>query len=438
MNKKTLRIFYFVLFCIFFVSSYAFSGGEPDIRVGIVLGAPLVNISSTGGFSIYDEKGLLIKTHNPLNVQFRREGQYIIFLKYKSQKIRIKPNDKFLKVGKRVYRGTLELYPSLRNNGIYVINILPLEDYLKGVIRMEISEKWPEEAIKAQAIIARTFALYNWNKHKKEGFNLCATTHCQLYGGVTHEVPLTNKIVSETRGLILTYKGKPIDSVYHSASGGYTEDSEYVWGKYIPYLRAVKSDFEHPSKAITWSFKIGAKNLRKRIYKWYKKDIGEIYDIRIDKRSPHGRIFKLSILGTHGKITLKGTDFRFLLGANNLKSTLFDVKKIGEKKKVTVIKKIDKTKPLSETLKEKDDWTMEELVNLLKNDLNKKDKDVEVIKEEVEIEGEPDIFIFSGRGLGHGVGLSQWGAKALSEMGYNYKKILYYYYHNVKLSRLYK
>ncbi len=435
--KKTIMLLIVAFLFVFIFSSYGFSKAEPIIKIGIKLNTLSVFISSSSGFSIYDRDGIILTTQDPYVLQFRFINDFISFLSYKRKRIKIVPNKGFIKVGNRVYRGYIELFPSLRG-GMDVINVLPLEDYLKGVIRMEISEKWPANAIKSQVIIARTFALYNWNKHKSEGFNLCATTHCQLYGGVTHESFITNKAVDDTRGLILTYKGKPIDSVYHSASGGYTEDSEYVWGKYIPYLRAVKSDFEHPTKDINWEFQIDGETLRKKVYKWYKKDIGNVYDIIIDKLSPHGRIYKLSLLGSKGKITLKGTNFRFLLGVGRLKSTFFKIEKLSGKKRVVIIKKIEDEPSITQKFQEKENWTMEELIALLKEDMNQEHKKTKIVKEEKEIDNGKNIFLFKGRGLGHGVGLSQWGAKALAEMGYNYKDILKYYYHNVKLIRLYR
>ncbi len=423
---------------IFFLSTPGLSKSEPQIRVGILLNVPSVTVFAPSGLSIYDTNGLLLKTKDSYKIQFRKIGTFITFLSYKTNKsLKIVPNKGFLRVKNREYRGYIEIHISTRG-GLNIINILPLEDYLKGVIRMEISEKWPIAAIKAQVIIARTFALYNWNKHIKEGFNLCATTHCQLYGGVTHESPITNKAVDETRGIVLMYKRKIIDSVYHSASGGYTEDSEYVWGKYIPYLRGVKSDFEHPTKEINWTFTVDSEALRKKLYAWYKKDIGNVYDIHIDVLSPHKRVYKLSIIGDRGKISMKGTDFRYLLGVRNLKSTMFTVEKISGKKKVMVIEKIDEGPDITEELQQKEDWTLEELITLLKEDLKQKNKDQKIIRKEVEIDSKNSLFIFEGRGLGHGVGLSQWGAKALAEMGYNYKDILKYYYHNVKLVKLYK
>jgi len=97
---------------------------------------------------------------------------------------------------------------------------------------------------KSQAVAARTFAIFNVNKYIDKGYNISASTDSQAYGGVNHEDPLTNKAVDETRGVIITFEGKPINAVYHSDSGGYTEDSENVWGSFLPYLRSVESKFE--------------------------------------------------------------------------------------------------------------------------------------------------------------------------------------------------
>lgn len=427
-----LGIFLFII-----GNSCAFSQSQPIIKVGIALHTPHISVSSSGGLLVTEGGKILFSNKTSSSLTFKVENGMLSFFSHYARRVRISSYKGYIKVGKRNYRGYIEIYPF--KNFLNVINVLPLEEYLKGVIRMEISEKWPINAIMAQAIIARTFALYNWNKHIKEGFNLCATTHCQLYGGVTHESTITNEVVEKTKGLIIVYKGKPIDSVYHSASGGYTESSEYVWGRYIPYLRAVKSDFEKPQKNIEWTFTITGDMLRKKIYSWYRKDIGEIYDIKIDKLSPHKRIFMLSVIGKKGKIKIKGTNFRFLLGTRNLKSTLFTINKLEEKRKVIVLEKVNEKVSLIDKFQQKEDWTLDELIDLLKEDLNDTDdKNIKIIKKELEVNDGETIFIFKGRGLGHGVGLSQWGAKALAERGYNYKDILNYYYQDTEVVRFYK
>ena len=126
------------------------------------------------------------------------------------------------------YRGGITA-KRLTNSDMTIINKLPLEEYLYGVIPSEMPASWPVEALKAQAIAARGFAVTNFNKYKRFDFNLCTTTYSQVYKGYSGEHPNTNKAVDQTRDMVIFYNGKLVEPYYHSNSCGYTEDSENVW-----------------------------------------------------------------------------------------------------------------------------------------------------------------------------------------------------------------
>src|SRR5690349_18191235 len=139
----------------------------------------------------------------------------------------------------RPYRGRIEVFTNLRGS-LTVVNELGLEDYVRGVVANELSPGgYPAiEALKAQAIAARTYALKNRGQFMAQGFDLLPTTRSQVYRGLTSENPLSTRAVDETRGMIATYNGEPINALYTSTCGGRTEDSEKIFNEAIPYLRA--------------------------------------------------------------------------------------------------------------------------------------------------------------------------------------------------------
>ena len=279
--------------------------------------------------------------------------------------------DTRLFVAIRPYRGILEIRrtPSGR---LTVINELDLEEYLYGVLKMEVDPRWPAEALKAQAVAARTLAIYNLGRYQSEGYDVRATTDTQVYGGVSAEDPLTTAAVELTRGEILVYQGRPILAVYHSDSGGVTESSEYVWGGRYPYLKGVPDPF---TPAASWSVKMDLTAFEARLRR-AGKSVSGVLGITAGDLTPSGRVGSVRLVGASGTITLRATELRSLLGADVMKSTLFTVRLLP------------------------DDQAAVEFV---------------------------------GRGSGHGVGMSQWGARGLALQGRSYAEILRYYYSGVTI-----
>lgn len=272
------------------------------------------------------------------------------------------------------YRGGIRL--RRQGDAMKVINLLPAESYLRGVLPEEMPASWEEEALKVQAVAARTFALKNRKRHEEEGFDLCDTTHCQLYTGTKEETPRTDSAIKATYGEVLvTKKGEAlISAVFHTDSGGMTENSEDVWGTHSPYLRAVK---ELKSETHPWSKTVSLDSFQSKF------NVGRIKDIVLSPltvgkggkdRTSSGRVKTVRVLGRNGSKMVSGADMRSLFG---LKSTLFSVKLTGKQ------------------------------------------------------------VVFSGFGWGHGLGMSQWGAKAFAGRGDDYRKILFHYYQNTAIKKLY-
>ena len=145
------------------------------------------------------------------------------------------------------YRGILRVQN--RENTLTVINDVCIENYLQGVVPVEMPSSWPLEALKAQTIAARTYAVANVGKHAKEGFDLVDTVRDQVYDGVKAECETTNKAVLQTKGIIMLYDNKPISAMYSSCAGGFTKSAYEAFGNDIPYLRSVQSFDDNAAKA---------------------------------------------------------------------------------------------------------------------------------------------------------------------------------------------
>jgi len=457
-NKKgqcmTILIIFIILFLMTNLSVWA---KIPILRVGIFLDYKEITLKCEKGLHVYDissMKTLLIQENNHvLKIAANSQGIEINKKLYHSIKeIKIIPGDGgFIQVQDGKYRGEIEII--VEQSLLNVINIIEMEKYLYGVLKKEISPEWPEEVLKAQAIAARTFALSNMNKFIDKGYNICASTNSQAYGGVFHEDPATNKAVNDTQGIIAIYQGEAINAVYHSDSGGYTENSEDVWGSPVPYLRSVPSNYEEivspPNHQ--WNCSLTEQEILKKLFQ-HGFQLNSIDDIVIVDKTESGRVKSIDIFGDNQqKITLKTNDFRLLMDPTLIRSPMFTIDKTGGKKeksspdnnKIGLL--AEQTKPLqqksvSEVLKEERDFSISELISLL-NRPKAVEKPEEVPLSENEIKEQEEtgvlLFTFNGQGAGHGVGLSQWGAYGMATQGYSYEDILKYYYQGIQLKKLY-
>ncbi|MFZ4665128.1 MAG: SpoIID/LytB domain-containing protein [Prochlorotrichaceae cyanobacterium] len=280
-------------------------------------------------------------------------------------------------IGDAWYRGSVQLISSPQ--GLIVVNHVDLEDYLYSVVGSEMPPSWPLEALKAQAVAARSYALYKRSKVANTVYDLGNTTTWQVYKGVQGETTSTQAAVQQTSTQVLTYQGSIIEAVFHSSSGGHTENVEDVWTQALPYLRGV-ADYDQQSPVFAWTETVSAAQMRNSI-----PGIGNIVSLTPIATTPYGRVRQLKVVGDAGQTTLSGEQFRTAL---DLRSSLFAVvpqgQAAGSAGKSTL----------------------------------------------------PNTFIIQGRGFGHGLGLSQWGAYGLAQQGYNYQQILGHYYRNASLARV--
>jgi stage II sporulation protein D len=295
---------------------------------------------------------------------------------YDHERLIIEPREQAVsRINDKHFRGSMTI---INNKGasLSVINSIELEYYIKGVLYHEISDKWPLEAMKAQAVATRTYALYAMDMYAARDYDVTNDTYSQVYGGKSAERYRTNLAVQHTKGEVMTYQGKIFPTFFHANSGGITEDASELWDVNLPPLKGgVESPFSVNSPHYSWKRNFRIKDIQEKL-KTKGIDTGRILQIKAVERNKNGRVSKLEIKNSDGKIFfVTGKSFREAIGPNILRSNKYDIEMKG--------------------------WYVD----------------------------------FMGHGWGHGVGLDQWGAYNMALSRYSYKQILQFYYPGAELAR---
>ena len=363
-------------------------------------------------------------------------------------------DDTFTINGKQ-YRGCLRF--AVNGTVMTAVNVVDLEEYLYGVIPAEMPASYGEEALKAQTLAARTYAMTKLNAHKSSGYELCDTINCQVYKGYSGENSKTNAIVDETEGEIICYNGTPIEAVFSASTGGYTENSENVWNSVVPYLRAVPEVGEYGNN--TWTKTLTLSQLDS-LLSAKGENIGSAQDIVITKISTGGRVQEMKIVGTSGSVTLTKENIRtYFSGAcGSLPSKMFTINgkgadpSYGSRSVQRQATKSSSTGSLTSSaaangITAKTEGTLSamngknlKLDGLSVSENTNSNQNTPVISTEdyqiydVNISTvENGTFVFEGSGNGHGVGLSQNGAQGMAQQGYSYEEIIKHYYTGVTI-----
>lgn len=313
-------------------------------------------------------------------------------------------------VGERRYRGRLAVVPDSYGT-VTIVNLVKVDDYLRGVLAAEMPAGAEMESLKAQAVIARTYLMKGLGRHRADGFDLCAGPDCQVYRGIAGEKERTDRAVGETRGMLLYYGDELANPLFHSTCGGRTAGYADVWpGKKIPYLAsvndgaAVRGDLSserafrkflnsekgycRKSKYFRWKVERTRAGMEKILQEKLpaltgnpRLEVGRLKDIKIAARERSGRLKEILISTASGDYRFRKDEIRWALGG--MRSTFFTMDS-GRDKKGNV------------------------------------------------------VYTFHGAGWGHGVGLCQIGAMELGRKGWKFDKILSHYYPGTKLRRAWR
>jgi len=422
--KKVLFLFAF----LFMIFAFNTAAADDIINVGLYYGngvLQVADLSSDEGLTSPDFEEL----GTEITAKFNSDDNTIELYEYGTDDMLFKTEtetpisicgtDEITKLNNKRYRGVITLHPT--NDGITIINEVNIEHYLYGVVPKEASASWPGEALKAQAVAARTYVFSALNgKHSDYGFDVCSTTDCQVYGGYDSEAASTNKAVDDTAGIIAIYDGKPVHTLFSAGNGGWAEDSKNVWGGTYPYLTTFKDEYEDSDniKGLVWTVSVTPEEIAKGIAK-YGGDVGDVTGMSIIEKSESGRILKLKIIGTKGSFIIEKDKARSFLG---LRSSLYTI--TPPTPLLTAATALGTTEISSPAYA------------LTANGIKKVSSTMYVITSE-KIQkvsaSNGDTYTLNGRGYGHGVGMSQWGAYCMSEEGFTYDEILKYYYKNITL-----
>lgn len=347
---------------------------QGDIRVAIADGLKTVEVGG-GPMMVSDLAGRSVVNEAPSWLRATLRNGAIEVAGRRVDGLRLAPADVgFLRTNNREYPGALEILQV--GDGLLVVNELPLDDYLAGAVKAEAGDKMPLEMLKAQAIVARTYAAYHRRLNAEKSFHLVASTLNQQYVG---RVPLDSVVwaaVRETAGQVLLLHGELFPAFYHTDSGGYTEDPRAVFSATnMPALKPVRVEFPSESPHHRWRLELPLADLSAALLRG-GISVGRVVALDVLERSVSLRVARIAIRGTAGSVTLRGNDLRRLVGYDTLKSTLFAVAIKGP------------------------------------------------------------VARFVGRGYGHGVGLDQWSAKTMADQGYTAQRIVLYYYPGTTLSTL--
>ena len=262
-----------------------------------------------------------------------------------------------------------------KGKGFLVVNQVDLEEYVKGVVPGEVNTSWHPEMLKAQAVAARTYALYQQMLSASRDYDVAATVQDQVYRGKIGIDSAVVHAVDETRGLVLTYENAPIYAAFSSTAAGLTEDAVNVWSKEYPYLKGVECPFDLESPFYQWkaSFRLDRleQSLRRQGFA-----VGTVSSITPLTFSRGGRVATLRIVHSDGELVIRGEELRKAAGYSIVPSTQFTIESVGRE------------------------------------------------------------VVLSGYGAGHAVGMCQWGAKELAELGYPFSTILRYYYPGTELQEM--
>lgn len=333
------------------------------------------------------------------------------------------------------YRGGAEM--RYYGSGLMtVINIVGFTDYICGVVPYEMSSSFHPEALKVQAICARNYAVVSMGNYYSYGFDVTDDTYCQAYGGLAAESEKTNQAVRDTDGMMLMYNGEPAQTFFSSMSGGHTEASENVWATAIPYLCGVPDPYEDTENINggLWQVELTPEEISAKAAAW-GRPVGEVTNMYVAEYTKAGGVLRLVIEGTAGTVEFTKDECRNLFV---LRSQKYTVSAPGVEQKEETVRTVvgfndiprPSRYPMTPMAVNADRYpTFSEACRT-----NVMSYIVETVVKTQTASGS-DKYILSGRGYGHGLGMSQWGAECMAQAGIGYEEILLHYFPGTYLQK---
>ena len=333
-------------------------------------------------------------------------------------------------------------YRRVTGGNINVINVVNIDDYVKGVLPYEMSPSWPLEALKAQAVCARTYALLQTKHYKSYQFDVCNTTDCQVYYGTNKASSLSNQAVDETQGMVATYGGAYAELYYYSSNGGASENSENVWTKALPYLVGKIDPYENAADIPGYSYTVSytydqlTKMLQNKGY-----SIGQVCSVAITRTTAVGNVQEITFTDTAGKtVKVTGETCR----------TIFYTTLFGETKSVKSMRFTINGGGSSNGYYLGNGGSVQDLQGLYT--ITGSGTVGQITDGQLYVAcasgtgplassgggttADPNGITITGTGSGHNVGMSQYGAKAMAELGFSYTDILSFYFTGITLERI--
>ena len=376
MQRKVILFCAGWVFAFFFQTSFSHAAGaaaDSPIRVLVAENQKSIVLSAHGDYQIavlpslkVVKKGTQLKnvsvSSKPGTIRLGNE-------EWPASGLRIQVSeDNSLFIHKSRFRGSLDILKNSQQSTFYVINRLPIESYLYGVLHHEVSPWWPMEALKAQAIAARTYAYYQAQVSRAAEYDVKSSTSSQVYGGSTTERFRTKRAVDLTNGKILTYQSKVFPAYFHATCAGLTAAADELWKiRLKPLSGGAKCDSCRISPHYRWQIRLPLAEIEEKMVK-YGRPVGRILKLEVITQTPSHRVGSLKITGVDGEAVVAAKDFRVWIGGDRMRSTNLTV-----------------------TIRD-------------------------------------DFAKFEGKGWGHGVGLCQWGTLGQALVGRKSTEILQFYY----------
>lgn len=348
------------------------------IRVKVFDGASHLSLKIAGGYQILDASGQKVLSEGEnlaVKVSSHKNGIFVDKRLAAGESIFVQNGPQgSIEINGRRYRGNVRIIKRA-SLCLEAINYIELEEYVKGILFHEVSHYWPKEALKAQAIACRTFALFHMGENKLKDFDLSSDVYSQVYGGRGSERYRTNEAVEQTKDMVLVFTGKVFPAYYHSTCSGQTEDASRLWKINIAPLKGVSCSYCRDSKHFSWRYRVPLKKMRS-LLEQAGLDTGDILDISVLGRNASARVTQVGLKGEKKSAKLTAKELRSIIGPEHIRSTNFTVS--------------------------------------IQN----------------------GALDFNGFGWGHGVGMCQWGAYFMAKHGRSYEEILHFYYPRAEISKL--